>query len=134
VLLAVVDTNVWVSAHLTPNGTPAKLLSAFAEGLLVPVYTPEIEVEYRAVLYRPKFAIGREELDAFMALLAETGRLIDPVKLDASGLPDPDDAPFIAAARTAACPIVTGNARHFPPESGAEAISPAVCLARLFTG
>jgi putative PIN family toxin of toxin-antitoxin system len=134
VLLAVVDTNVWVSAHLTPDGTPAKLLNAFAEGLLVPVYTPEIEVEYRAVLYRQKFAIGREELDVFMALLAETGRLIDPIKLDASGLPDPDDAPFIAAARTAACPIVTGNARHFPPESGAEAISPAVCLARLFTG
>lgn len=133
-LLAVVDTNVWVSAHLNPNGTPAKLLSAFSEGLLIPVYTAEIEIEYRAVLYRPKFAIGREALDLFMGLLAETGRLIKPVGFDTHGLPDPDDAPFIAAARTAACPIVTGNMRHFPSATGVDVMSPAVCLARLYTG
>jgi predicted nucleic acid-binding protein len=56
---------------------------------------------------------------------------ITPVPIPLSNLPDPDDAPFIATALAANCPIVTGNARHFPAECGVEILTPAQCLARL---
>ena len=32
-------------------------------------------------------------------------------------LPDPDDEPFLALADAAMCPLITGNAKHFPPAS-----------------
>jgi hypothetical protein len=29
------------------------------------------------------------------------------------------------------CPIVTGNARHFPPKAGVDVLTPAQCLGKL---
>lgn len=43
----------------------------------------------------------------------------------------PGDAPFIALARAFGCPVVTGNARHFPPGAGVEVLTPGQCLERL---
>lgn len=45
-MLAVVDTNVWVSAFLTPSGTPGQLLQEVKQGRLMLVYSREIEAEY----------------------------------------------------------------------------------------
>jgi hypothetical protein len=44
---------------------------------------------------------------------------------------EPDDTPFIALAGFAACPIVTGNARHLPKATGVVVLSPAECLKRV---
>ena len=130
-LVAVVDTNVWVSAFLSPLGTPAKLLQEFSKGMLLPVYSAEIEAEYRDVLYRPRLSISRELLAEFMDMLADCGRIIRPLDFDTRALPDLDDAPFIATALTAMCPVITGNGKHFPPTTGVEILSPAEALARL---
>jgi len=100
---------------------------------LLPVYTAEIEAEYREVLYRQRLNISRALLAEFMAMLSESGRLITPLDLDVRQLPDPDDAPFILAALTAMCPVVTGNTRHFPTNAGVKTLSPAEALARLQT-
>lgn len=127
----VVDTNVWVSAFLTPGGTPAQLLHEVKRGRLTLVYCPRIEAEYRAVLSRPKFNINLDLLAEFFARLEEDGQRITPEAIPLANLPDPDDAPFIATALAAGCPIVTGNARHFPADCGAEIMSPAQCLDRL---
>lgn len=130
-MLAVIDTNVWVSAFLSSKGAPARLLNAFVKGHLIPVYSEEIEAEYLDVLYRDKLNIDRVVLDEFIGLLIEYGQLVIPVKFDSANLPDPDDAPFIAAALAAGCLIVTGNTKHFPATSGVEILIPAEALARL---
>jgi len=130
-MLAVVDTNVWVSAFLTPEGTAAAVLDAFRAGRLIPVYCEAIESEYRNVLIRPRFQIETGLIDEFLALIRACGmpgKLVPPFPPD---LPDPADAPFIVLAQTFCCPIVTGNIRHFPPHAGIEVLSPRQCLERI---
>lgn len=127
---AVVDTNIWVSAFLTPHGTPGKLLCEVAEKRLIPVYDAAIEAEYRDVLNRPRFNIIPTLVDEFLERLREHGQRIAPAPTPLA-LPDPDDAPFIATALAARCPIITGNIQHFPPKCGVEILTPAQCLSRL---
>jgi putative PIN family toxin of toxin-antitoxin system len=130
-LVVVVDTNVWVSAFLSPHGTPAKLLKAFAQESLLPVYSAGIETEYRDVLYRPRLNISQDVLAEFMEMLADSGHRASPTDFDTKTLPDVSDAPFIATALAAKCPVITGNRKHFPPETGVKILSPAEALARL---
>lgn len=130
-LVVVVDTNVWVSAFLSPHGTPAKLLHAFAQGMLQLIYCAEIEAEYRDVLYRPRLNISHELLAEFMEMLADSGYKVSPLDFDIKALPDLSDAPFIASALAAKCPVITGNRKHFPPEIGVEILSPVEALSRL---
>lgn len=132
-MLAVVDTNVWVSAFLTPGGTPGKLLSAVRRRELVLAYSKEIEEEYRHVLRRSHFHFDDALVSEFLNRLQEEGRRISSPALIPQQLPDPSDAPFIAVAKTAACPVVTGNAKHFPARLGIQVLSPAECLQMLST-
>ena len=132
-MLAVVDTNVWVSAFLTPGGTPGRLLIAVKRQELVLAYSEEIEAEYRHVLRRPQFHLDDVLVTEFMDRLQEEGQRISNPPAIAQNLPDPSDAPFIAAAMAAACPVVTGNAKHFPARLGIQVLSPAECLQRLST-
>lgn len=130
-MLAVVDTNVWVSAFLTPDGTASKLLDAVKRGRLIPVYSEAIEAEYREVLARQKFNFNPELVAEFLDRLHTAGRRETSVPPLPLALPDPDDAPFIALARYIGCPIITGNTRHFPPETGVEVLGPGACLERI---
>lgn len=121
---AVVDTNVWVSAFLTPGGAPASLLLAMFASALVQVYSTAIEMEYRAVLARTRFDIDPLALAAFFGQLHGTGQQVDEAPELAFNLPHPDDAPFMALALYAGCPLVTGNAKHFPKALGVEVMTP----------
>ena len=122
---AVVDTNVWVSAFLTPGGTAARLLDAMYAARLVPVFSAPIELEYRTVLTRAKFNIESEVLANFLKGLRTLGQYegnVPPLDIE---LPDPTDAPFIALARYARCPVITGNTKHFPAKAGVAVLTPA---------
>ena len=130
-MLAVVDTNVWVSAFITPGGTAAKLLEAVKLGRLALAYSSEIEAEYSDVLARPKFDITPELVAEFLDRLHAEGRRVDLVPPLAIALLDPDDAPFLALARHMGCPLVTGNTRHFPAEAGVEVLTPGAWVARV---
>jgi uncharacterized protein len=134
-MLAVVDTNVWVSAFLTPGGTASKLLDAFEHGKLTLAYSGEVEAEYREVLSRPKFRIAPELVAEFLEKLRIEGRKanldVHAVLHTPEALPDPNDAPCIALALFTGCPVVTGNARHFPPETGVEVLTLGECLGRI---
>ncbi len=126
---AVVDTNVWVSAFLTPGGTAAKLLDAMYAARLVPVFSTPVVLEYRTVLKRAKFNIGPEVLAEFFKGLRTFGQYEDNVPQLDIDLLDPTDAPFIALARHAGCPVITGNARHFPAAAGIVVLTPAEWVA-----
>ncbi len=126
---AVVDTNVWVSAFLTPGGTAAKLLDAMYGSRLVPVYSALIEAEYRAVLFRAKFSIGAAALDDFFSRLPLLGQYEHEAPQLDIDLADATDAPFIALARYVGCPVITGNVRHFPKLAGVVVFTPAQWVA-----
>lgn len=107
------------------------MLKAFSKGMLLPVYNAEIEAEYREVLYRQRLNISRELLAEFMEMLVDSGHMVSSFDFDAKVLPDITDAPFIASALAAKCPVVTGNRKHFPPETGVKILSPAEAFALL---
>ncbi len=51
---AVIDTNVWISAALSPKGAPAELVNwVLAHGL--PVFSPATFAELESRLWKPKF-------------------------------------------------------------------------------
>lgn len=122
---AVVDTNVWVCAFLMPGGTAAKLLAAMYAGRLRPMVSEAIEAECQSVLKRAKFSIQAQVLTDFFYDLRTLGQYADQVPPMDIKLPDPNDAPFIALARYAGCPVITGNTKHFPTRAGIVVLTPA---------
>jgi putative PIN family toxin of toxin-antitoxin system len=101
VIRAVVDTNVLVSALISPAGNEALILLAVRQGLVKPSFCEDILQEYAAVSARPKFGFPSDEIEALIALLRSQGEeVLDPEPL-ASGLPDPGDDKFLACAKAA---------------------------------
>jgi len=111
---AVIDTNVLVSALISPSGNEALLLLAVKQGLVRTCFSPAVLKEYSEVLARPKFAFSPDEIAALIDLLQRQGDLLHPAPL--SGIsPDPKDDKFMACALTAQVDfLVTGNKRDFP--------------------
>lgn len=131
---AVIDTNMMVSAVIYPRGTPARVIEEIRAFALIPVVSPAILVEYAEVLHRARLGFSSELVDRLLDDLSALALHIVPNAQIPAHLPDPGDAPFIATAKTAACPIVTGNGRHFPAECGVSILSPAECLVRIIAG
>lgn len=111
----VIDTNVLVSALLTPGGTCDRILRAAVDGRIRLAWNAPMLAEYRAVLVRPKFGLSSSTVSALLAAFGPA----DQVTLrKAPRLPDPDDEAFLAAALATADQIlVTGNRAHFPSTS-----------------
>jgi putative PIN family toxin of toxin-antitoxin system len=129
-MIVVVDTNVIVSGVINPNGAPAAVLRMIAGGRLTPAFDLRILQEYRAVLLHPRFGFRAELVEELLELFEKEGLSISPAPLPAV-LPDPGDLPFLeVAAACGAFAIVTGNKKHFPPESipGIKILSPAELL------
>jgi uncharacterized protein len=119
----VVDTNVLVSALLTPAGVAAHFLERFFAGsgyeLLVDA---RILDEYRRVLGRPEFGFDSGALSELLAAVKAFGLEVDAMPI-AVRLPDADDLPFLEVAVAGrAHALVTGNARHFIPVQGSHTV------------
>ena len=122
----VLDTNVIVSGHLSPRGTPAEILKRVSADELTLCYDARIFTEYEQVLRRPQFDIPGDSIDSFLDQLGRYGEMTIGTFLD-TPLPDPDDRPFLEVALAAKVPLVTGNLRDFPVSHrmGVLVISPA---------
>jgi putative PIN family toxin of toxin-antitoxin system len=133
VRLAVLDTNVIVSAGIKPEGAPARLIIDWVlDGQVQLVTSPLIIEEYQAILRRPKFyRYGFPPL-WLEFLIEESMRLPDPGTWPHPG-PDAKDLPFLALAYTAGAWLLTGNLRHFPAatRNGVTVLSPTGYLAYL---
>lgn len=126
----VFDTNVLVSALLTPGGTADRAFRTSVAAGATLLYDARMLAEYRAVLSRPKFraAIAPPMIEQFLSGLIASGEKIAALAADFS-LPDPDDAPFLEVALSGrADALVTGNARHFHPSRGIIVVSPSGLL------
>ena len=109
----VFDTNVVVAAHLSPFGTPARLLGEVYASRLRMAYDFRIFAEYQEVLSRKKFALPQTALKAFLRILQDQ-ELVIPAPLK-TVLPDPDDQMFLeVAAASPSRVLVTGNTKHYP--------------------
>ena len=116
---AVVDTNILVSALLTPSGPPGAVAQAIRHGLLQPMVCAEIIEEYVDVLHRARLALPLHDVDELIALLGAQAQWVRITPyLTELKLPDPGDWPFIATALAGECPVITGNAKHFPARVG----------------
>lgn len=127
---AVIDTNVLVSAMISPDGNESLLVMAINQGLVMPCISPEILKEYSDVLLRPRFGFPAEEVSALLDLFRRRGELLDPPPI-AGVSPDPGDDKFIACAAAGKADfLVTGNKQHFPQSQdiGARVVNAAELL------
>lgn len=110
----VIDTNVMVSAVLSPRGTSARVLDILLDGELIILFDDRIMDEYRAVLSRKKFGFDPDGVDDLLNYLVSTGERIVP-RMTKFKTADADDAPFLETAISGVADVlITGNKKHFP--------------------
>lgn len=112
-MLVVLDTNVLVSALLSPFGMPARVLDMVLSGDIRVAYDDRLMAEYREVLARPKFGFAPEEVATLLAYLETDGEWVTARPLSCE-LPDADDLPFLEVATQAKAVLITGNTVHYP--------------------
>lgn len=114
-LKAVIDTNILVSALLSPSGSPAKVLDHVLNGNIVMCYDSRMITEYQIVLLRPEFGFDKKSVRQIIDFIVHSGISIVPVPVS-ENFEDEDDKVFYEVARTAGAYLVTGNKKHFPDE------------------
>jgi putative PIN family toxin of toxin-antitoxin system len=110
----VLDTNIVVSAHLSPLGLEYRVLKLCLDRRLGLFLSAPILDEYETVLRRPKFPLVPEKITDSLAQMRRIGTLVAPaIALAVS--PDERDNRFLECAETAGADfLATGNRRHYP--------------------
>ena len=123
--VVVLDTNILVSAQLNPYGSPGRIWDLVNSRQLRVAYDDRILLEYEDVLRRKKFGFPGQQLDALFAIFPFQ-EFVSALPWQKQPLPDPSDAMFLEVAKSAGCPLITGNLRHFPDElrDGVEVFAP----------
>ena len=112
----VLDTNVLVSANMTSEGNPAKIVNLVSHKELQLYYCPEILDEYKRVLAYEKLDIPATTQIKAIEGICKLGELIEPA-VSAIPLADETDRVFYDTAKESGAILVTGNIKHFPNES-----------------
>jgi putative PIN family toxin of toxin-antitoxin system len=132
---AVLDTNVLVSALISPGGGSARLLLELRSGAFELIVSPLLLAELREVLGRDKFRryVSEAEADAYVELIrSEAVVRADPVPSPEALSADPDDDYLIDLARDArADALVTGDAHLLDLRAVFPAMTPAEFLETL---
>ncbi|MFW6163084.1 MAG: putative toxin-antitoxin system toxin component, PIN family [Planctomycetota bacterium] len=128
----VLDTNVVVSALLSPGGPCRRITDLVFEGSLEASVDARILAEYEAVARRPHLPIEPAEADELLTLVSAVARPVPATPLNVN-LPHQDDLPFLEVAHAAGAILVTGNLRHFPKSqrAGVTVLSPRQFLDHL---
>ncbi|PKM82264.1 MAG: putative toxin-antitoxin system toxin component, PIN family [Firmicutes bacterium HGW-Firmicutes-14] len=125
---AVLDTNILVSALLSPSGNPAKVLDHVLNGNITICFDSRIIAENQDVLRRPKFGFEWKAARQVVDYIVRTGISIVPEPIS-DVFEDEDDKKFYEVAQSAGAYLVTGNIKHFP--RGPVVISPQEFLSIL---
>lgn len=132
---AVLDTNVLVSALISPGGGSARLLLELRSGAFELISSPLLLLELREVLRRDKFRryVSDAEVDAYVELIRSEGVVrADPAPSPEPLSADPDDEFLIDLARDAqADALVTGDAHLLELRATIPAMTPAEFLEML---
>ncbi len=125
----VLDTNVVISAALSPSGPPARVLERVLDRSAELAISPEVLEEYRSVLSRSEFGFAPGRADELIEDIVRVA--LDVVPSQAIKVcSDPEDDMFIECAFAAGANfVVTGNRRHFPATfADIRIVSPAAYL------
>ena len=112
---AVLDTNVIVSAFLSPAGKSAAILRLVLNRELEICCNTAILAEYEEVLCRSKFAgkIQRQSVIRFFEIIRDIGCNVD-APVSQVQLPDESDRKFYDTAMAVGAILITGNKKHYP--------------------
>lgn len=109
----VMDTNILVSALITPFGNAARILDMVLLGELQVLHDDRILSEYSEVLLRPNFSFEERDVDDLLSFIDTEGLKVASVPVSYSVI-DKDDIPFIEVAVSGTAEaLITGNKRHF---------------------
>ena len=91
-IFAVIDTNILVSALLSPKNDSAtvQVMENVLQKKIIPVYSEEIFAEYQNVLHRKKFNFSAEIVDYLLDAIKSFGILVNPAETEII-LPDMKD-------------------------------------------
>jgi putative PIN family toxin of toxin-antitoxin system len=131
-MIIVLDTNILVSALLSPLGKPAQILDMVLAGDATLAVDDRLLAEYQEVLARPRFAFDVEDVNTLLEYIRAEAIHVQSESLHLP-LPDLDDLMFLEVAKTIRAILITGNLRHFPGEHRAEVpvLSPTEFLSKL---
>lgn len=112
----VIDTNIIISAVLSPTGNPATILKLLStnEGIKL-FYSMGILDEYRRVLSYTRLNIADDKQSRAIGLIEKFGMLVEPT-VSTLPLPDESDRIFYDTAKSSDAILITGNIKHFPNE------------------
>lgn len=135
---AVLDTNVWISAFLKPDGVPGLILHAWREKRFEVIVSEDILSEIGRVLIEPKIqkrgSWSADEVKDILFLINKNSLMI-PARLSLKVIKDDpsDDRFFNAAVEGGAKYIVSGDVhlQKIREYRGIRVLSPAVFLTRL---
>jgi len=112
----VLDTNVVVSAYLSPAGTPGFLLSAWRGGSFELVVSPALLAEYEELLVRDRIQrrhqMTREQITAEVATFGLLAVLVRPAHVPRVIVDDPDDDQVLVCAVGASADFIVSGDRH----------------------
>lgn len=109
----VMDTNILVSALITPFGNAARILDMVLLGELQVLHDDRILSEYSEVLLRPKFSFEERDVNDLLSFIDTEGLKVISVPVNYPVI-DKDDIPFIEVAVSGTAEaLITGNKRHF---------------------
>ncbi len=132
---AVLDTNVLVSALISPVGPSAALVLELRAGAFELVASPTLLAELREVLGREKFRryVSEAEALAYVDLIGHEAAILDDPAPSARPLSaDPDDEYLVDLARAAAADVlVSGDAHLLDLGDRLPVMTPAQFLATL---
>ncbi len=111
---AVVDPNVLISAVIAPNGTSAKVLDAWLDGLFDLVVSQKLLAELERVLLRPKFRahLSDTQAEMYIALFENLASFAEDPELTESLTPDPGDDYLVALAQSVNATYLVSGDKH----------------------
>ncbi len=131
-LKAVLDTNLIISAVITPTGQVSRILTAWRNGLFELITSPQIIEEMRLVLFSEKIKKNRSlsdrRINDLLTELRKTSGLVKPKIAIKAVKADPDDDKFIEAAMAAKADCIVSGDRHLKDlksYQGIKILSPA---------
>jgi putative PIN family toxin of toxin-antitoxin system len=110
----VIDTNVLISATLSPLGKPAHIMSLVSFKELQLYYCEDILDEYKRALAYKRLKIPVSAQNKAIAGIAKLGVLVSPPTASTIAMPDESDRIFYDIAQANKAFLITGTTKHFP--------------------
>ena len=131
----VIDPGVLVSAAISPQGTPAKLVKAWMDGSFSLLVCPHLLDELERVLSRQKFRryLSEDEAKDYVRLFRDFAAHVPDPEIKKKYSVDPDDDYIVALALENAVEVIVSGDPHLlnVKEQSVTILAPAKFYAKL---